>query len=234
MLPQAAMAEDTLTLAAGTTWFGEETPMSKIFIRPVYGELYDYLVADWLAKKDTLILGTPGIGKSIFLFYVLWRLAFERPDATIVFRTRDENEKVFYVLRGNTGGERTVQKYTREPDLVYQTGVLYLLDSNLPTAKGSGRRARVLEVSSPKRSHWSPFAKQDLPAVRYMPGWTPAELETCRSSCYPAADRAKMERVVELLGGSARAAFALNVENAQSSVDEAIEVGACVCGLVLM
>ena len=55
--------------------------MKKLYIRKAYEDLFTIICKN-LEEKDIekrltgiAITGTPGIGKSMFLFYILWRLA---------------------------------------------------------------------------------------------------------------------------------------------------------------
>ena len=69
-----------------------------IFVRSFYKELFDR----FMEEKKTVLLGNPGIGKSMFQYYLLWRLCKDKSEITdVVFRQLGPN-LYMYLLRKKT------------------------------------------------------------------------------------------------------------------------------------
>lgn len=71
-LTKAVVTEDTLELANGTFFLGNRHWGSKLFIRPCYKEMADLILSGEV--QDIVVTGTPGIGKSMFGYYLLYLL----------------------------------------------------------------------------------------------------------------------------------------------------------------
>lgn len=63
-----------LTLPAGCTWLGDSRRTRTMYVRSCYPLLYQRLAGQHCA----VLLGTPGIGKTMFGLYLLWRRLRER------------------------------------------------------------------------------------------------------------------------------------------------------------
>lgn len=83
--------DSILSFADGLSWMiNENIPM--IYERNVYKEIFEELCAGKLEKM--LVFGTPGIGKSLLEFYLLYRFAKHWKDGkthSILYKTRDES-----------------------------------------------------------------------------------------------------------------------------------------------
>lgn len=93
--------ENTIMLANDQHWFNC-TYSTKLFERTCYKELYDEINSDnvgWNAKplqENIMIVGASGIGKSMFLYYVMWRLRSADAAVKIVFQTIDKSRFYFH------------------------------------------------------------------------------------------------------------------------------------------
>jgi len=85
----------------GISWMiDEDLPM--IYERTVYNEIFEELRDGGLKKM--LVLGTPGIGKSLLEFYLMYRFASEWKDGTthsIMYKTRNEHSPRRYLFETN-------------------------------------------------------------------------------------------------------------------------------------
>eukprot|EP01125_Pyxidicula_operculata_P022264 TRINITY_DN89_c0_g3_i1.p1 TRINITY_DN89_c0_g3~~TRINITY_DN89_c0_g3_i1.p1 ORF type:complete len:168 (-),score=17.62 TRINITY_DN89_c0_g3_i1:291-794(-) len=75
-----------IKLPTGVHWLTEKSPF--LFVRQCDRDLYDIvrkLADDKSSGKGVIITGNPGIGKSWFLSYCLFRLAQEQKKKTTVF-----------------------------------------------------------------------------------------------------------------------------------------------------
>ncbi|KAI0783419.1 hypothetical protein C8Q75DRAFT_859541 [Abortiporus biennis] len=112
-----------------------------------------------LPTKGFILLGTPGIGKSLCLYYILMERLLSRrptffqtnPDAVTfwcedgVFRIEARNVDLYAVFADNT------------PTAIVTADYWYLLDSNesliFPNHHIRATRARVIQAASPQREH---------------------------------------------------------------------------------
>ena len=149
--------------------------LNRLFIRYSYQSIASSILP---ALNKTIITGTPGIGKSLCLIYLLWKLV--------------------------KAGKRVLFIY--HPDTIYydgQGGVFYCPENFLPTsndvafwsnglwclfdAKGKQEvhlsalpyeRCQFVLSTSPRREIVNDFKKPPRPLVFYMPIWTETELES--------------------------------------------------------
>ncbi len=211
-LGSAVLSKQTLTLPNNANFFGSEAMGSTIFVRNCYDELYKLIVADWKSNKNTLVLGTPGIGKSTFLAYFLFEL--KKQNASIVLWRRGETCK--HYKADGTVEEGSFEDFSVECG---QPTTYLLTDGCLPPEDGI--RAKILEVSSPKKEFWLSFQKRSTTSTRYMPTWSLEELDLCANICYPS----KVDVVVakfKKFGGSARHVLAKSDAEASKAINDAL------------
>jgi hypothetical protein len=91
------------------------------------------------------ITGCPGIGKSLFLFYILWRLSkFEKPPAVVLHREKDRG--LIYVFQSNVC---TVTNAYIEVVPVLNDKTTWYLTDTLSSPPAEDIRATTILVSSP-------------------------------------------------------------------------------------
>ena len=154
------------------------THMKTIYIRKAYEDLFT-LICNNLHPENPekrlhriTITGTPGIGKSVFLFYILWRLANEKGAKTVVLCRESDNGRI-YVFQ-NDGCWRThefwdVEKFLEDPSS------WYLTDS-------TESRPAVVDATTiwvvPFRSRLRMWLKYNhCSSPYYLPVWSLEELE---------------------------------------------------------
>lgn len=75
-LTEADISNEVLRLAAGTHFLGRPSLGSALFVRPCYADLWkiipNHAAADRLNKM--VVTGTPGVGKSVFAFDILYHI----------------------------------------------------------------------------------------------------------------------------------------------------------------
>lgn len=109
--PQVAVStlwfDDVLTAKVEGAWLGEgrKIPHSPIYVRPCYVKMKDLLFdIESLNQKERLtyvVRGTPGIGKTTMLFYLLWEcMREESPFTAVLFAT---NNDVFVARKTSAG-----------------------------------------------------------------------------------------------------------------------------------
>jgi hypothetical protein len=148
--------------------------------------------------KYAVVTGTPGVGKSVFVYYAMWRLIKEKKRVLLF-----DNNGLFY-FDGSTmlNCLALPSKFNEEfwsPDL------WCLVDSTDPTSIPGlpYRLCSVLLASTPRRDCISEFKKQPpTPNVFYMPLWSKEELAEI-AHLYPHAAAVWVNRF-DCLGGVPR------------------------------
>jgi hypothetical protein len=151
-------------------------------------------------EKGFILTGTPGTGKSIFLFYLLWQLASQRIE-TVILR-RDEDVGRIYIF---TKDGCFVTKDADEIDhLLDKQTTWYLTDTLNPQPQRA--EAITILVSSPNREHYKYFAKlhPSVP-IHHLPPWTLDELLAAGPS-YGLSNKVISKRF-DIVGGVPRAVF---------------------------
>ena len=109
--PQVAVStlwfDDVLTAKVEGAWLGEgmKIPHSPIYVRPCYvkmkGLLFDIGSLTQKERLTYVVRGTPGIGKTTMLFYLLWEcMREESPFTAVLFAT---NKDVFVARKTFAG-----------------------------------------------------------------------------------------------------------------------------------
>lgn len=148
----------------------------NLLVRKSYVDLYDL----WMKNKDVYIGGNPGIGKSCFLTYVLYRLS--QLNARIILHTVWKKKMFLFsgrfialFVNDNDEGVFTL----REPDkFMEDPNNFYLVDGVHP----EGAAAKTLLVTSPRREIYRDFQKLEKVATFFMPIWTFEEIKEARVS----------------------------------------------------
>ena len=178
--------------------------LKSLYVWRVYEDLFEII---WKNQQDVdseerlkrmAITGTPGTGKSIFLFFILWKLANMETRRTVILHRQMERGCI-YVFQ-DSGCWETFN-YPEIASLLKDVNTWYLTDTLDPPPAKVG--AVTILVSSPARRHYSTFPKLlPIPSLHYLPLWSLEELKLVGSSY-----RKKPEIVEERfskIGGVAR------------------------------
>ncbi|KAG2874945.1 hypothetical protein PC117_g27513 [Phytophthora cactorum] len=179
------------------------TKRQKLYIRSSYRVIADQalLNPDGNMVKYAVVTGTPGVGKSVFVYYVMWRLIKDKK--RVLFITRQP--PIYF--DGSTIHECKQLPYSGNQQF-WSPDLWCLVDSVDPTnvAGMPIECCSVLLSSTPRRDCISEFKKlAPTPDVFYMPLWTKEELATI-APMYPHA-AAVWENRFECLGGVPRLLF---------------------------
>ena len=154
--------------------------MKKLYIRKAYEDLFTIICKN-LEEKDIekrltgmAITGTPGIGKSMFLFYILWRLANMETKRTVIIHRQIERGGI-YVFQDSgcwvTFNYRRYAGFLKDEDLYW-----YLTDALEPPP--ARVEAVTILVSSPARKYYSTFLPlSHVAPLYYLPIWSLEELQ---------------------------------------------------------
>lgn len=163
---------------------------NALFIRFFYNDLYTAVLGRAIraeGSRGAVILGSPGIGKSAFGLYVLFRVV--REGRTVIYVSGHVGSALFkhgkaFAIGGSVSGL---------PELS-EPGAVYISDSLRPEGAGD---VFTLVVTSPKKKVWSDLNKSPGVSQLTLPVFDEAELEALRAlafegkaGCSPAAVRA--------------------------------------------
>ena len=137
-----------------------------MLIRACYHPFFEQIIN----KPDNyLIIGTPGIGKSMFVYYAMWKLLQVYPSTTIAWWPNGLQSVILLASDGTTS-------HCRPENLqeILPQGSFVFIDSNKPP---SYWRSRTILVTSPNSSHiFKEFKEKTNCQVRYMPVWSGDEV----------------------------------------------------------
>ena len=152
--------------------------LKRLYIRESYKDLFNIIWKNQKSKDLTkrlhrmAITGTPGIGKSVFLFYVMWRLANMKTTKTVILHRRAHKRRI-YIFQ-NEGCWRT-RKISDIDDLLDDPKTWYLTDALKPPPEE--RDSITILVSSPAGKYYETFIKYPGTApLYYLPTWSLEEL----------------------------------------------------------
>ena len=157
--------------------------LKSLYIRKVYEDLFEIIWKNQDKENDEKLIrmaitGTPGIGKSIFLFYILWKLANMETRRTVILH-RNMERGCIYVFQ-DSGCWETFN-YAEIASFLKDVNTWYLTDTLDPPP--ALVEAVTILVSSPARRHYSTFLKLlPMPPLHYLPLWSLDELKLVASS----------------------------------------------------
>ena len=141
-----------------------------------------------------IILGTPGIGKTYFGYFLLLYLA--RFKSTVVYETV-LMRKVYvftpdrvFIFKENS---HDVDNYLKDPE------TFYIVDGQRPDYVN----AKTILLSSFRKEIWYKFSNEGAD-IRHMPVWSRKEILNCRSLLYPELSEDLVKDLYSRWGGIAR------------------------------
>ncbi|EGZ23507.1 hypothetical protein PHYSODRAFT_480338 [Phytophthora sojae] len=176
------------------------TKRQKLYIRSSYRVIADQalLNPDRTMVKYAVVTGTPGIGKSVFVYYMMWRLIKEKK--RVLFFDSEGN---FYFDGTNM---LTCKVLPDKSNRQFWSSDLWCLVDSLDPTSIAGlpyRICSILLASTPRRDCIGEFKKlAPTPDVFYMPLWTKEEL-AITAPLYPHAASVWRNRS-DCLGGVPR------------------------------
>lgn len=200
-LTRAVVTNNTLELPNGTFFIGHRKMGSKLFIRSCYKDLSKIIIdgASNGSMDNIVVTGTPGIGKSVFGYYLLYLL--RQDGKTVVFEQKDK----WYRFSDEGVVEGRFETFSDAGFLNDPAG-WYLSD---PEGKPrEGFTGITVVLVSPGKDKTNEFLKQDEACLLFMPVWSEDELLECRRIIFPGARSVNdVRKAFEKVGGVARAVF---------------------------
>ena len=216
-LTRAVVTNNTLELANGTFFLDERSLGSKLFIRPCYKDLSEIILG--VAGNDTfwniVVTGTPGVGKSVFGFYLLYLLRCE--GKTVVYERKDE-----WYRFSDEGAEKGSRDDFRRAGYLKDPDSWYMCDPQ--DRPFEGFQGITVVLVSPKTFRVKEFLKQ-AKCVRYFMGvWSLSELLECQRAIFPGVPSEDVEGAFGIVGGVARAVFDTDqLEDAKNAIEESVK-----------
>jgi hypothetical protein len=187
--------------------------MKELYIRKAYKDLFQIIYNNLNSKNETkerlhrmAITGTPGTGKSMFLFYILWRLANRKTTETVILR-RQVNHESIYVFQNNgcwiASYDTDIRMFLNDPTTWYLTDALRPPPNIV--------EAITILVSSPSEKYYSKFLDYlPVPPLHYLPIWSLKELKLAAKSYSISLE--EVEERFGKIGGIARFVLEKNVD----------------------
>jgi hypothetical protein len=154
-------------------------------------------------KLKVIITGTPGIGKSLFLFYLLWKLVVKEGKRVLIMYGESN---IYYDGKGGVCTLETIPSaahysfWNDEP-------LWCLFDSKGKNEAYLGHipydRCNFILSTSPRRELINDFKKSHAPQYFYMPLWNETELETI-APMFPHVTETEWRNRFDVLGGIPR------------------------------
>lgn len=161
---------------------------TKLFIRSCYDQLAHVILGALAGGKNVVLSGTPGVGKTAFRNFLVFRLAQDmkktRVPRTIVLHGSPGQRSKTYTMLSATGDDAKLRavrcasssmQFDREdPNLVYLVDVSDGNSSDLFSLPGG----RTVMFTSPNERAYSDFVKENCfnDGPLYMPLWETNEL----------------------------------------------------------
>ena len=204
--------------------------LDRLYIRDCYRSLLDNVITEDPVKK-TIITGTPGIGKSIFLIYLLWKLIRSRKRVIFVYHPYsvffDGKGGVFETIPFEVPRYGEIDPSDHESPLwTKETYCLFDGGEMQPQLAGVPYNSCPFVYSrSPRNDSTNELEKVDpnrIVKTYYMPRWSYDEIREV-SALFPKAS--EWERCLDILGPIPRLVFQAdgNVSLAKELVERAAE-----------
>jgi hypothetical protein len=156
-----------------------EESNKTLYIRKAYEDLFNIILNNLNPEKPNsrvhrmAIMGIPGVGKSTFLFYVMWRVAHMETAKTMILHRHMDNGNI-YVFQNHRCWKTRNLDYVDE--FLEDPSTWYLVDT-LEPPPGQVNAVTIL-VAPPARRHYETFTKYlGTPPLYYFPVWSLEELK---------------------------------------------------------
>ena len=158
---------------------------NRIYVRSCYEDLYEICAGHILNKNlfgypVFLITGVPGIGKSLFLFYFIYRYIRDDRFTNNRFALEFKQEEYHVFTKVNNDFEKFEVQVVNKASSVEDD--IVLSDIKNPVEPG-GRTKRLFIFSSPNPARYKEIMKNDFKVKYTMPTWDENELMSIADNC---------------------------------------------------
>jgi hypothetical protein len=207
-------ANDIFELEEGIKFFGLEDEPSKLYIRKCYNHLLG--VVNNSSIRKLRISGNPGIGKTLFGYYLLYHLV--KKNETIVYDSNNLIGEVIVFDKGN-GFYLNCTDHNTKRGYLYNRDNWYIVDGKQPDRAV----AKTVLICSLRKDHYREFDKQN-PDIRIMPVWTWEEINDCRKEIFKHLSE-EVVRTLYMKWGGIPQYVLMSAENSeiQNKIQQAID-----------
>ena len=171
-----------------------------IYVRAAYEELHAEL--NRRSKQQYVVIGNPGIGKSCFALYVLYkalknktRVVFQHQRTDTIYYFDPLESKAYKVNNGRACDY-----------LISISPIIYLYDCATKSRARTLLFRNVVVFSSPNHSNYADVLKDGALKI-YMPVWSLEEIDHLHSKSYPSIPVDHVKHYYEVFGGIPRYIF---------------------------
>mmetsp|Transcript_14414 Transcript_14414/g.27096 ORF Transcript_14414/g.27096 Transcript_14414/m.27096 type:complete len:456 (-) Transcript_14414:411-1778(-) len=203
--------------------FGDNMPsitLNRLYIRESYRTIESNFTPRMHGKLKVIITGTPGIGKSLFLFYLLWKLVVKEGKWVLIMYGESN---IYYDGKGGVCTLETIPSaanysfWNDEP-------LWCLFDSKGKNGAYLGHipydRCNFILSTSPRRELINDFKKSHAPQYFYMPLWNQTELEAIAPMFRHVTEATWRDRF-DILGGIPRQVLEDTTQNPTKMLEAA-------------
>lgn len=210
-------------------WFGESAIGSLLIEREEYRTLRDEVIQGWnhQPRQHTLVIGTAGIGKTMFLYYLMsylrhrwevdhtsWMSEAENASSPyellIVYDMFEygkgkskQGKRIGYQFRVDVNGNATVTVSSGRGDLQASSHIYYLCDNVTPKLVNN----QTLLVTSPNVDIYNPFCEKRTGGkviIRHMGLISYEVMESMRPILFPHMTSDELRQRYGVVGGVLR------------------------------
>ena len=201
-------------------------------VRPCYKKLFDLIMKDVQSKinANITVTGNPGIGKSRFYLYFIWRITKEG----LPYRITKEGPQKLSHLVINCGKRYHVHENKEFVELVSEqernrfldsADVFRLVDGWSDALEGwQGTTVLFASAGTPGMHQ---YMKASNAPIFVMPPWGLEELLICNEACELGLKAEDIRKEFSFFGGIPRFIFSKEIEERRSQVEGAISSEDC-------
>ncbi|CAH1767267.1 7378_t:CDS:2 [Entrophospora sp. SA101] len=190
-LENAKIDNNFLRLSEGVYFLGDKEQGAILYIRKCYDHLSNIVFNEKIHRCR--ITGNPGIGKTVFGFYLLYLLS--KQNKAIVYHKACQYPILFN--KQHTFRSDNISDFKGYLD---NTDVWYIVDGQPPLQV----HAKTILFCSPQKQHYKEFDKMVGTTIRLMPVWSWNEVNECRIGMFNHLEEAKVEDLYSRWGGIPR------------------------------
>lgn len=195
----------------------------NLYVRVAYRKIFAELMECYKQRRIrvAVVLGTPGVWKTYFLFYMLYMLRKEGTSVVLSLGKR------FYVILDNF--PRMVPTPLALSDYCVKHDCIYLHDPLGENESPAITNAKFTIITSSADHRNLRAVKNASKITLYMPIWMEEELQKCYSVCYQSI---YPNLVFYFWGGSARHIFKMTDEDVHGTFNDILKEDTSVTELI--
>jgi len=168
-------ANSVITLSHDMTWLTLPEAPTTLFVRKAYLDLVNIMFGSKPANKNRkyCITGTPGTGKTHFLYFLLYWCARNR--RTVVVHLK--GSPVYLVFNGDSGHADSLPNVPIR--ILKDPSTIILADAVTPMLA----HGPIVMTTPPNEDIYKDFIRRGA-SFLYMPVWTLDELRSCKRLCH--------------------------------------------------